>query len=171
MTSLYSLYDFRESLRNEVRTYIEKYNYHEQKFYNYRNLMYTKYFELCNSRAEEIVSENGIKKWAFNQNDNFMSEYSGLRNTTFDDKEIIENNGLNSRELMIERFIKPLVEISSKYIPEDYNAIEINEISNDVLAAFIYMKHVTDKHFIAIKSHIKSLEKVNAQMKSFKNIS
>lgn len=26
MTSLYALYDFRESLRNESRTYIEKYN-------------------------------------------------------------------------------------------------------------------------------------------------
>jgi hypothetical protein len=170
MTSLYSLYDFRASLRNEVRTYIEKYNYHEQKFYNYRSLMYTKYFELCNTRAEKIVNENGIKKWVFNQNDKFMSEYSALRNKTFDDKEIIENNGLISRDFMIERFINPLVEISSKYIPEDYNAIEINELSNDVRAAFIDMTHVTEKHFIAIRSHIKSLENVNAQMKFFNKI-
>ena len=32
MVSLYALYDFRDSLRSELRTYYEKYAYHESKF-------------------------------------------------------------------------------------------------------------------------------------------
>lgn len=167
MTSLYSLYDFRGSLRSEVRTYIEKYNYHEQKFYKYRALLYTKYFELCNSRANNIVNENGIKKWSFNSDDKFMSEYSKLRNDTFQDEEVIFNNGLKDRKLLVERFVKPLIEISQKYIPEDYNAIEITDIANEVFSAFTDMEHVTGKHINAIKGHIDSLKSVSEKINEF----
>lgn len=170
MTSLYSLYDFRGSLRSEVRTYIKKYNYHEQKFYKYRGLLYTKYFELCNSRAENIINENGIKKFSFNVNDKFMAEYTQLRVTTFNDNEIIDNNGLKNRNLLIERFVKPLIEISTKFIPEDYNAIEIGDIANQVLSAFDDMEHVTGKHMNALKGHIDSLESVNSKIKKFEKL-
>ncbi|MCG8839035.1 hypothetical protein G1K37_11825 [Tenacibaculum dicentrarchi] len=170
MTNLYSLYDFRGSLRSEVRTYIEKYNYHEQKFYKYRGLLYTKYFELCNSRAESIINENGIKKFSFNANDKFMTEYTQLRVTTFNDNEIIDNNGLKNRNLLIERFVKPLIGISAKFIPEDYNAIEISDISNQVLSAFNDMEHITEKHMNAIKGHIDSLKSVNSKIKKFEEI-
>lgn len=167
MTSLYSLYDFRGSLRSEVRTYIEKYNYHEQKFYKYRTLLYTKYFELCNSRANSIVNENGIKKWSFNTDDKFMAEYSKLRNVTFQDEEVIYNNGLKDRKLLIERFVKPLIETSQKYIPEDYNAIEITDIANEVFSSFTDMEHVTGKHMNAIKGHIDLLKSVNDKINEF----
>jgi hypothetical protein len=170
MTNLYSLYDFRGSLRSEVRTYIEKYNYHEQQFYKYRGLLYTKYFELCNSRAESIINENGIKKFSFNVNDKFMSEYTQLRFDTFKDIEIINNNGLKDRKLLIERFVKPLIEISTKFIPEDYNAIEIGDIANQVLTAFDDMEHITGKHMNAIKAHIDSLESVNSKIKKFEEL-
>ena len=167
MTSLYSLYDFRGSLRSEVRTYIEKYNYHEQKFYKYRGLLYTKYFELCNSRTEDIINENGIKKFSINLNDKFMVEYTQLRFSTFNDKEIIDNNGLKNRNLLIEKFVKPLIEIAAKFIPEDYNAIEISDIANQVLSAFDDMEHVTGKHMNAIKGHIESLESVKNKITTF----
>lgn len=169
-TSLYSLYDFRGSLRSEVRTYIEKYNYHEQLFYKYRSLLYTKYFELCNSRAESIINETGIKKFSFNTKDKFMAEYTQLRGKTFADNEIIDNNGLKDRKLLIERFVKPLIDISAKYIPEDYNAIEINEVSNQVLSAFNDMEHVTEKHMNAIQGHIDSLNSVTEKINEFEKI-
>ena len=169
-TSLYSLYDFRGSLRSEVRTYIEKYNYHEQIFYKYRSLLYTKYFELCNLRAENIINEKGIKKFSFNEKDKFMAEFTRLRADTFADKEIIDNNGLKDRKLLIERFVQPLIDIAFKYIPEDYNAIEISEISNQVLTAFNDMKHVTKKHMNAIQGHIDSLENVNEKINEFEKI-
>ncbi|MBP1838802.1 hypothetical protein [Formosa algae] len=170
MTNLYSLYDFRSSLRSEVRTYIEKYNYHEQKFYKYRDLLYTKYFELCNLRAENIINENGIKKFSFNPDDKFMAEFTQLRVTTFNDNEIIDNNGLKDRNLLVERFIKPLIGISAKFIPEDYNAIEISEIANQVLSAFNDMEHVTGKHMNAINGHIESLKSVNSKIKEFQEL-
>jgi hypothetical protein len=170
MTNIYSLYDFRGSLRSEVRTYNVKHNYHEQQFYKYRGLLYTKYFELCNLRAENIIKEKGIKKFSFNVDDNFMTEYTQLRVATFNDNEIIDNNGLKNRSLLIERFVKPLIEISAKFIPEDYNAIEISDISNQVLSAFNDMEHVTGKHMNAIKGHIDSLKSVNSKIIEFEKL-
>lgn len=169
-TSLYSLYDFRGSLRSEVRTYIEKYNYHEQMFYKYRGLLYTKYFELINLRAENIINESGIKKFSFNDKDKFMTEYTQLRVKTFTDNEIIDKNGLKDRNLLIARFVTPLINIASKYIPEDNNAIEISEISNQVLSAFNDMEHVTEKHMNAIQGHIDSLKSVNEKINEFEKI-
>ena len=67
LSSLYTLTDFRVSLRDELRSYIAKYNFHEDKFYSYRRLLYTKYFELCNLRGTDFVFEHGIKKWKFSR--------------------------------------------------------------------------------------------------------
>ncbi|QXP63761.1 hypothetical protein [Polaribacter sp. HaHaR_3_91] len=167
MTNLYSLYDFRESLRSEVRTYLEKYNYHEQKFYNYRSLLYTRYFELCNMRNTSFNIENGIKKWTFDGNDHFMGEYSKLVLETYSNNEVMENNALISRRKLIKKFVFPLVEISAKYVPEDYNAIEINEVSNQVVHAFQDMEIITEKHFKVLKSYVKSLESVNGKINEF----
>lgn len=167
MTSLYTLYDFRESLRSEIRTYIEKYNYHEQKFYSYRLLLYTKYFQLCNERSMEISFENGIKRWSFDVYDKFMAEYSELTLKTFQDEEVMVENTLISRDKLTEKFIKPLNSISAKYVPEDYNAIEINQISNEVVHAFDDMEHITKKHFKVLEGYKSSLKDVNEKIESF----
>ncbi|WP_437395377.1 hypothetical protein [Flagellimonas lutimaris] len=169
MTSLYSLYDFRESLRSEIRTYIEKYNYHEEKFYSYRLLLYTRYFELCNKRSIDIKFEDGIKKWSFNAEDKFMTDYSKLTLDAFHDEEIMSNNVLINRNKLIEKFVEPLSVISAKYIPEDYNAIEINEISNEVIAAFQDMEYITSKHFEVLNGFIESLNIVKEKINSFLN--
>ena len=167
MTNLYTLYDFRTSLRDEVRTYIEKYNYHERKFYLYRQLFYGKFFELSNSRANGYKMDKGIKKWSFDPKDNFMQEYSKLRMETFDDKEVIDNDGIKDRKKLIEKFIVPLAEKANNYIPEDYNAIEVNDISNEVNAAFIDMEEITGKHKNAMKGYKNSLETVLEKIESF----
>lgn len=167
MTNLYTLYDFRQSLRDEVRTYNKKYNFHESKFYLYRQLLYTKYYSICNVRAESFIIENGIKKWKFKADDNFMAEYSTLIKNTFADNSIIDNNGLKDRKKLNYNFILPLAIEANKYIPEDSNAIEINDIANQVNSAFIDMESVTEKHFRTIDSYLTNLEMISGKIANY----
>lgn len=169
MSSLYTIYDFRESLRDEVRTYLKKYNYHESKFYSYRQLLYTKYYSICNLRADSIIFEEGQKKWKFKDEDKFMPEYTELIIKTFENKSIIDENGLKDRKELNENFVIPLIKIAYKYVPEDYHAIEINDIANDVNSAFIDMESVTDKHFIVIDSYLANLKSINTKIKEYLN--
>lgn len=169
MSSLYTIYDFRESLRDEVRTYLKKYNYHESKFYLYRQLLYTKYYSICNLRADSIIFEEGQKKWKFKDEDKFMPEYTELIIKTFEDKSIIDVNGLKDRKKLNENFVIPLIKIAYKYVPEDYHAIEINDIANDVNSAFIDMESVTDKHFIVIDSYLANLKSINTKIIEYLN--
>ncbi|MCH4828739.1 hypothetical protein [Flavobacterium columnare] len=169
MSSLYTIYDFRESLRDEVRTYLKKYNYHESKFYSYRQLLYTKYYSICNLRADSIIFEEGQKKWKFKDDDKFMPEYTELIIKTFENKSIIDENGLKDRKELNENFVIPLIKIAYKYVPEDYHAIEINDIANDVNSAFIDMESVTDKHFIVIDSYLANLKSINTKIKEYLN--
>lgn len=163
---LYLLNDFRESLRSEFRAYNEKYNYHEKKFYSYRELLYSRFYKLSNQRSINIIIEEGRKKWQYDNNDKFMQEYSQLLEKTLSDIEIIENNGLKSRKLLNERFIKELVLLSAKYIPEDYNAIEINEIANQVVAAFNDMENVTEVHISVLESFSENLKITSEKISS-----
>jgi len=166
MLNLYILYDFRSSLRSELRTYYEKYAYHESKFYSYRDLLYNKYFILCNARTVNFeVTPNG-KIWQFHPDDLFMESYSKLRTETFNNEGIIYN-GLRSREKLVVQFVRPLMEMSIQHMPEDYNAIEIHEIANEVHSAFNDMESITSKHEHAIISHIESLESTIAAIDNY----
>lgn len=167
MTSLYSLYDFRESLRDEVRTYLKKYNYHENKFYSYRQLLYTKYFSICNVRSESIIIEEGIKKWKFKANDKFMPRYTELIFKISKDTSIIDNNGLKDRAKLNSEFVVPLINIAFEYVPEDLDAIEINDISNQVNSAFIDMEFVTEKHFNVMESYLSNLSSISSKIKLY----
>ncbi|MES2574703.1 MAG: hypothetical protein V4572_07155 [Bacteroidota bacterium] len=167
MTSLYTLYDFRESLRDEVRTYLKKYNYHESKFYLYRQLLYTKYFSICNVRAESIIIDEGVKKWKFHDDDKFMPRYTELILKTSQDTSIIDNNGLKDRAKLNSEFVVPLINIAFEYVPEDLNAIEINDIGNQVNSAFIDMESITEKHFNAMESYLSNLQSINSKVKLY----
>ncbi|QEE48417.1 hypothetical protein FUA48_02145 [Flavobacterium alkalisoli] len=167
LTNLYTLYDFRKSLRDELRTYIKKYNYHESKFYLYRMLLHTKYFELCNKRNIDVKIEQGIKKWSFNDDDNFMKSYTSLINKTLADEEIMSGGSLISREELTKKFIIPLAKISYEHMPEDYNAIEVNEIANQVIAAHRDMEEVTEKHFNAINSYLTNLNIITKNIEAY----
>lgn len=167
LKSLYILNDFRESLRSEFRAYNEKYNYYESKFYLYRELVYTVFFKLCNSRAVKITKDGDKKKWKFHTDDKFMPEYMTLLNKTLSDKDVMENNVLKSRELLYEKFIKEIALISYNYIPEDNDAIEINNLANQVAAAFIDMENVSEKHFKSLKSYSENLQNVHKKIEKF----
>lgn len=167
MTSLYTLYDFRESLRDEVRTYIKKYNYHESKFYFYRQLLYTKYFSICHDRAEEIIVEGGVKKWKFKDDDTFMLRYTDLIQNTSRDTSIIDDNGLKDRGKLNNEFIIPLIKIAFEYVPEDLAAIEINDIGNQVNSAYADMELITEKHFNVTETYLLNLKTISSKIKEY----
>lgn len=167
MSLLYTLYDFRESLRDEVRTYIKKYNYHESKFYLYRQLLYSKYFAICNARAESIINDNGVKKWKFKDDDKFMPRYTDLILKISNDTSIIDKNGLKDRAKLNNVFIIPLIKIAFEYVPENIDAIEINDIGNQVNTAFIDMELITEKHFNSIESYLLNLKIISSKIKDY----
>lgn len=155
---LYLLSDFRISLRDEVRTYMKRYNELEKEFYSYRELLYLEYYRLCNTRSLSVKIENDKKMWNFDAKDIFMKEYSKLINDTQSNTEIIENNTLKSREKLVSEFIVKIAEISGKFIPEDIDAIYINNLGNKVNAAHIDMVEITTSHLKAMKSYSDNLK-------------
>lgn len=168
MSNLYRLYDFRQSLRSEVRAYLEKYGFFELRFYSYRQVLYSKYFKLCNRRGKDFIIENNTKKWRFEDTDIFMRGYSALRANTLLDKEIMDESGLKDRGLLNERFLVPLInEITFKFIPEDIDAIEINDVANEAHNAFNDMEYITEKHFLTIESYIQNLEGISAKIETY----
>ncbi len=167
LSSLYTLSDIRASLRDDLRTYIRKYNFHEDKFYSYRKLFYTKYFELCNLRGLDAKFDKGIKKWKFRDDDFFMKRYTEKRLDVFQDTEVIKDNELKDRKKLIEKFIIPLSQICTDYIPEDYHAIEIYDIANEVNSAHSDMDHVTQAHFEAVNSYLNILEDINIKISGY----
>lgn len=167
LKNLYALNDFRESLRSQFRAYNEKYNHHEKEFYEYRNLLYNIFYKLSNVRSISIELEEDKKIWKYDANDKFMIEYSSLIQETLSDKDIIENGELKSRKILSERFITNLITSSSKFIPEDYDAIEVNSLANKVLAAFNDMERVTQVHIRVLESHRDSLNNVIDRINEF----
>jgi len=168
MTLLYTLYDFRESLRDEFRTYMKKYNYHEAKFYQYRQILYTKYYSICHHRAEVELSEEGDrKKWKFNGDDEFIIRYSELIDKTLNDDSIMDSTGLKDRAKLNNEFVVPLIKIAYEYVPEDLDAIQVNEIGNEVNSALLDMELVTEKHFTVIYSYLHNLKNTSTKIKEF----
>ncbi|MGN6437521.1 MAG: hypothetical protein ACTHMM_13355 [Agriterribacter sp.] len=167
LSGLYVINDFRTFLRDEFRSYMVKYNFHEDKFYTYRKLLYTKYFELCNQRGFDFTIANGVKKWKIANDDLFMKQYSEVRESIFNDGEVISENGLNDRQKLIERFIKPLIKISNNSMPEDYNAIEVNDMANEVNSAFLDMSNVSQVHFHAVASYLASLKDIHTKITTY----
>ena len=162
LSSLYSIEKITNSLSKELNTYISKFNVQENKFYGYRLAYYKKFFEYSNLRAVEMIIENGIKKWKYAEQDIFMNEYAKLRNET-----IGNADGTANRKFVDENFLKPLIDLANKYIPEDYNAIEIHDISNEAHSAYQNMENLTSIHFKAIESHLRILEDTKDEIEAY----
>ena len=163
LSNLYALNDFRASLRDEFRSYMKKFNFHEEKFYLYRKLLYTKYYEICNKRSVDVKIENGIKLWKLNPEDTFMKNYVQRVQETFQDNEIMSDRILINRQKLIEKFIIPLIHICADYIPDDNDAIEVADMANEVNAAYKDMEYTSEIHFKAVESHLAVLENVTAK--------
>jgi hypothetical protein len=96
-----------------------------------------------------------------------MIEYSKLRDQIFSDNVVISENGLKDRRLFAERFVVPLIHLSSKFLPEDYNAIEVNDIANDVNSAYADIEHVILTNNQATKSYLNILTDAKEQIENY----
>ncbi len=96
-----------------------------------------------------------------------MMHYTEKRKEVFQDKDIIKENGLKDRGRLVEKFVLPLIDISADYMPEDYNAIEIYNIANEVNSAYNDMEYVTQTHFQAVDSYLAVLENVNSKVSEY----
>lgn len=166
LSALYAINDVRSELKEEARSFLQKYWFHEEKFYSYRKLLYTKHHELCNKRAVKMRKVNSMTELAFGDNDKFMPRYSDLVNETFKDSQIVTKKGLDRKNL-VERFIHPLIHLADDFIPDDVDAIEIGDIANVVHAAWIDMNRVESNHFEIIESYIVVLQDIRDKSKPF----
>jgi hypothetical protein len=167
-----SLQKFSLNLRDEFRAYMDKYSFHEQKRYQYRQLLYTKFFELYNERSVSVeVDENsGRKKFTFSTQDIFIKKYNDLINTVQNDQEVIFDGSLKSIDLLIVRFIVPLIHLSNEYVPEDIHAIQILEISNAVNTAHKDIENITNVHFTSVNTYLQLLENISGKIQEYSSI-
>jgi hypothetical protein len=105
--------------------------------------------------------------WNFDVKDIFMNEYSKLINQILSNTEIIENNALKSRDKLVSEFVVKISEISGKFIPEDIDAIYINNLANKVNAAYIDMNEITKSHLKAMKSYSDNLNITSEKIELF----
>lgn len=164
--ALYSLNDFRHSLRDSVRTYISRNNTLEKRFYLYRKLMYRMFHEICNKRSIDLRGSSRGFEINFGGN-KFAKKFFHHNQAVLSNPELLNHNKEVIRKKLIELFIKPLIDLSKKYIPLDEDAIEVSDVANEVHAAWIDMEIITKAHFNEIEGHINSLEKVKREIISF----
>lgn len=164
--ALYSLNDFRDSLRDSVRTYISRYTTLEKSFYLYRKLMYRMLHEICNKRAIDIQPAVGGLNIDFGENI-FARDFFRLNHSVLNNPDLLNENQIVIRSKLIELFIIPLIELSKHHIPLNADAIEIADMANEVNSAWIDMEVVTKSHFNEIEGHINSLEKVKKEITTF----
>jgi hypothetical protein len=164
--ALYSLNDFRDSLRDSLRTYISRYTALEKSFYLYRKLMYRMLHEICNKRAIDMQPAVGGLNINFGNN-HFARDFFRLNQSVLNNPELLNENQIVVRPKLIELFIIPLIELSKQHIPINEDAIEISDMANEVNSAWIDMEVVTKSHFNEIEGHINSLEKVKKEITTF----
>ena len=166
---LYQLNDFRNSLRDSVRTYISRYTDIEPSFYLYRKLMYKKHHEISTFRSEDLIKKPGGFLIKFGD-DAFAGEFYQLVQSVHLNPELTDQNGNVIRKNIIDLLIIPLIELCQKNIPGDEDAIEVIDIANEVRSAWINMEVVTTAHFNEIRGHKNQLEKTKLNIENFINL-
>lgn len=165
-SSLFSLSDFRDSLRDSVRTAMNKYNMHEQGFYLYRKLMYRMLHEIANRNAQDIErNEQGVLI-DFGDND-FARQFSALITNVFANPDFFDDRKNVVRPKVKELLVLPVINLCQGYIPDNPDAIEASDVANEVNASWINMLEVLKSHFVEVRSHIEALEAVEKEIKSF----
>ncbi len=164
--TLFALNDFRNSLRDSVRTYISRYTDFEKGFYLYRKLMYKMMHEIANKKVIELIPGEGGVHINFGNN-HFAREFYHLNQGALSNPELLNEKGVVIRPKLIELFIMPAIDLSKKYIPADEDAIQVSDVANEVNSSWINMEVVTTAHFNEIDGHIATLEKVKEKINEF----
>lgn len=150
--------NFTRLLTSEVIRYKQERNLILKKFH-INELNNHLYFNLLNSRGEFSREEGKGKGVKFQKDDEFMSNYLKIRDGFTNSFIVSDSNGTLNRNnrilkfdnvsnISVKQFIKPLLVISKKYIPEDSGAILVNQLANESLVA--YSNHIKN-----MRSHIK----------------
>jgi hypothetical protein len=164
--SLFSLNDFRNSLRDSVRNYINRYSVFEKGFNLYRKLMYKMMQEIANKKAIDLIPVDGGVHINFGRN-KFAKEFFNLNHAVLSNPDLLDANGAVIRPQLIDLFILPAIDLSKHYIPADEDAIQVSDVANEVNSSWINMEVVTKAHFNEIDGHIAILEKVKDQISEF----
>lgn len=164
--ALFSLNDFRHSLRDSLRSYIARYSEFEKGFYLYRKLMYKMMHEIANRRSIDMIPDVVGIHIDFGNNQ-FAKEFFHLNQSSLSNPEMSDKDGNLIRAKLIEIFVLPSIELSKLYIPADKDAIEVADIANEVHSSWINMEQVTINHFNEIDSHIETLENVEKEINEF----
>ncbi len=163
---LFSINDFRNSLRDSVRNYISRYTDFEKGFYLYRKLMYRMLHEIMRKKIIDMIPGEGGSHIDFGENE-FARQFFQLNQKTLYNPDLLTPDGALNRPKLIELFVLPAIEISKPFIPQDEDAIEVSDVANEVNASWVNMEVVTTAHFNEIEGHIATLEKVKERINEF----
>lgn len=169
LSTLYGLTDFKNTLTDELRKFEEKYRLYETIFKdNYNEVFINKVYEINNKRAINfVVDDNKIKKGQYNDGDNFIREYMTLTNSF--KKTVANEKGVVDRLKVYDELLK-MVDVTKSYIPEDYDAIMIHNISDKARSAYLDMEQIKKNHHTTLKSYSKLLEKAEEKISDFMQI-
>lgn len=165
LMNLFGLGEINNLLSEEMKSFLNSYNSYDKIFKkNYRLVLYSNFFGFSNARAENYKIEKGIKKWQYSIDDKFMQEYYKLRQV-----DILNEKSLADKTKINKNLLLPFIELSGKFIPEDYNAIETYNIANEAHSAFIDMENLEIAHLNVINSYIDTLTICNDKIENILN--
>lgn len=162
---LYGISNFESTIQDEYRTFIERYNELEIIFKNnYGTVFYHLFHQINNKRIVNYPKINGKIGWQYDSRDKFMLDYVKFRS------EFIEKNKIQVNRKSISELLRKTAEMSSKYIPKDYDAIQVNHFANESYAAFRDMEAKEESHRKVIGNYLSILEKLKDKIKEYERI-
>lgn len=162
---LYGISNFESTIQDEYRTFIKRYNELEIIFKNnYGIVFYHLFHQINNKRIVNYPKINGKIGWQYASRDEFMLDYFELRS------KFIEKNKIQVNRKSISELLRETAEMSSKYIPKDYDAIQVNHFANESYAAFRDMEAKEESHRKVIGNYLIILGKLKDKIKEYERI-
>ncbi|CEN38342.1 hypothetical protein [Capnocytophaga cynodegmi] len=162
---LYGISNFESAIQDEYRTFVKRYNELEIIFKNnYGTVFYHLFHQINNKRIVNYPKVNGGIGWEYDSKDEFMLEYVQLRS------KFIKENKIKVDRKRISELLKEIAEKSNKYIPKDFDAIQVNHFANEAYCAFVDMEAKRKSHYKVIDSYLKVLEKLKKKIEEYEEL-
>lgn len=162
---LYGISNFESTIQDEYRTFIKRYNELEIIFKNnYGIVFYHLFHQINNKRIVNYPKINGKMAWQYDSRDKFMLDYFKLRS------EFIEKNKTKVDRELISKLLKEIAEMSNKYIPKDYDAIQVNHFANESYTAFRDIEAKKESHRKVIDNYSDILGKLKEKIEEYEKV-